>query len=103
MATAFSVVSVLYIPRSLTVFLNRIQCTQWEYAKVLIGPVLASLAIVGVHYGLTRAFELENWQELALALAETTGAYAALLLFGRRDIEQRLRQVRAIIAAPSAS
>jgi PST family polysaccharide transporter len=101
LATAFSIVSVLYIPRSLSVFLNRIQCTQIEYAKALMGPVLASLAIVGAHLIFQRLFELENWQELALAMAETAAAYAALLLFGRRDIERRLREVRSIISRPS--
>jgi hypothetical protein len=36
-------------------------------------------------------------------VAETAAAYVALLLFGRRDIERRLREVRTIIAAPSAN
>lgn len=98
LAAAFSIVSVLYLPRSLSVFLPRIQCSQLEYVKALGGPILVSIAIVMVHRALQQAFDLDNWQELGLMVMETVAGYAALLIFGRGAIERRLRQVRSIIS-----
>lgn len=97
-ATMFSVVSVLYLPRSLTLLLKRLQCSLLDYLRALSGPVLVSLAVVACHLLITRLAQLNNWQEVAVAVVEILAAYAALLVFGRRDIEQRLHQVRTLMA-----
>jgi O-antigen/teichoic acid export membrane protein len=101
LAAAFSILSVLYLPRTLSPFLKRIHCTQLGYAAALAGPVLVSLAVVAAHLTIVRMVELNNWQELALAVAETAAGYVLLALFGRRDIEQRLRQLKTIVSTPS--
>ncbi len=97
-AATFSIVSVLYLPRSLTVLLTRLQCSLLDYLKVLIAPTLAALAIVATHLLLMRFVHLNNWQELAAVVVETLAAYAGLLIFGRRDLEERLHQVRSLMA-----
>jgi len=101
LAATFSLISVLYLPRSLTVLLNCIQCSPLEYFKALAGPVLASLGIIVVHLTIMRFAELNNWQELGLVIIEVAAAYSALLVFGWRDIERRIDDVRALMAQPS--
>jgi PST family polysaccharide transporter len=97
-AASFSAVSLLYLPRSLAVLLKRIQCSLLDYFKVLAGPVLAALAIVAAHLLIKQFVTLNNWQELAVVTAETLAAYAALLIFGRRGLEQQLHHVRTLMA-----
>jgi O-antigen/teichoic acid export membrane protein len=97
-AATFSIVSVLYLPRSLTILLNRLQCSMLEYFKVLAPPSLAALGIVACHAILMQFITLNNWQELAAVTVETLAAYACLLIFGRRDLEERLNQVRTLMS-----
>lgn len=96
-ATTFSIISVLYLPRSLTILLERLECSMLEYFKVLVGPALAALGIIACHALLMRFVTLNNWQELAAVMVETLAAYACLLIFGRRDLEERLHQVRSLM------
>lgn len=97
-AATFSIVSVLYLPRSLTILLARLQCSMLEYFKVLAAPSLAALGIIACHALLMNFVTLNNWQELAAVTVETLAAYALLLIFGRRDLEQRLNEVRTLMA-----
>ena len=97
-AATFSLVSVLYLPRSLTILLARLQCSLLEYFKVLAAPSLAALGIIASHALLMNFVTLNNWQELAAVTVETLAAYACLLIFGRRDLEERLNQVRTLMA-----
>lgn len=96
-ATTFSIISVLYLPRSLTILLQRLQCSMLEYLKVLVAPTLAALGIIACHALLMRFVTLNNWQELAAVVVETLAAYACLLIFGRRDLEERLHHVRSLM------
>lgn len=98
-ATAFSIISVLYLPRSLKILLERLQCTVFEYLKVLTAPALAALGIVLCHALLMRFVVMNNWQELAAVVVEMLAAYACLLIFGRRDLEERLHQVRSLMSS----
>ena len=97
-AATFSLVSVLYLPRSLTILLARLQCSLLEYFKVLAAPSLAALGIIASHALLMNFVTLNNWQELAAVTVEALAAYACLLIFGRRDLEERLNQVRTLMA-----
>lgn len=97
-AATFSIVTVLYLPRSLTILLARLQCSMLEYFKVLAAPSLAAIGIVACHALLMNFVTLNNWQELAAVTVETLAAYALLLIFGRRDLEQRLNDVRTLMA-----
>jgi len=102
-AATFSAVSLLYLPRSLSVLLKRIQCSQLEYAKALLWPIVAAAGIVAVHLLLTRVIfdHPSNWHQLGLITLETLIAYGLLLFFGRQSIERHLDSVRSLMKRPS--
>src|SRR6185295_7750641 len=97
-ALGFSVVNLIYLPRLLSISLKPIDCSLAEYAKALMGPTLVAVAIVACHLGITRAVHLSAWAELGLAAAETAAGYIAFVIYGRRDLLERLRLVRSIVS-----
>lgn len=103
-AAAFSAVSLLYLPRSLSVLLKHIQCSQLAYAKALFWPIAAAAGIVATHLLLTRVVlhHPDNWQQLGLITIETLTAYGLLFLFGRKTIDEHLTKVRSLMK-PSAT
>jgi O-antigen/teichoic acid export membrane protein len=66
-AVAYSVVFVLYSPRQLSLTLPLMDCSAVAYVRAVIGPVLVTLACIGVFLKVTTALQLGDWSQVALA------------------------------------
>lgn len=97
-ALGATLITVLYLPRLLHIYLSPIGCKISDFLRVLIGPAIVSLALFGLHKAITGAMEMDNWQEIGLAVVEGIAAYAALFLAGRRRILADIAEARAIFS-----
>lgn len=99
-ALGCTLVTVIYLPRLLQLYLKPIELPVMEFLRVLAGPAIVSLAIFGLHRALIAAFEIGPWAQIGLAIVETLIGYALLVGLGRRELMSRLRNVRAILSPP---
>jgi O-antigen/teichoic acid export membrane protein len=99
-ALGCTLVTVLYMPRLLQLYLKPIDLPIMDFIRVLAAPTIVALAIFVSHRALISALDISLWMQIALAIGETLVGYALLAAFGRRDIMDRLRNVRAILSAP---
>jgi O-antigen/teichoic acid export membrane protein len=99
-ALGCTLVTVLYMPRLLQLYLKPIDLPIMDFIRVLAAPTIVALAIFASHRALISAFDIGLWMQIAIAIGETLAGYALLAAFGRRDITDRLKNVRAILSAP---
>ncbi len=102
-AIGCTVVSFLYLPRLLQLYLGPIECSIADFLRVLAAPTLASLALFIGHRLLMRAIDVSLWAEMGIIMLETAIVYGALLLFQRREILGQLRSVRALLSPGAAA
>lgn len=101
-ALGCTVVSFIYLPRLLQLYLSPIQCSTMDFLRALAAPALASIALFIGHRLLMRFIEVGFWAEIGIVVLETAIVYAALLLFQRRTIMGQLRSVRALLSPEAA-
>ena len=97
-ALGSSVVTLLYLPRLLHLYLKPIQCSSLDFARALAAPTAASLAVFAGHRLLITYFEIDAWPQIGLAVLETLLAWALLIGFGRRTISTQMKTMREIFA-----
>ncbi|MGD9982318.1 MAG: oligosaccharide flippase family protein [Hyphomonadaceae bacterium] len=97
-ALGCTLVTVLYTPRLLQLYLRPIDQPIMDFIRVLAAPALVALAIFTAHRALVAAFEIGHWTQIGLAVLETLIGYALLVGLGRRDMLVRLQNVRAIMS-----
>lgn len=101
-ALGCTLVTVVYMPRLLQLYLKPIDLPVMDFLRILAPSTILSIAIFIGHRLLISNFEIGLWTQVGLAIAETLAGYALLVGLGRRDIMNRLRNVRAILAPPRA-
>ncbi|MGD9968787.1 MAG: oligosaccharide flippase family protein [Hyphomonadaceae bacterium] len=97
-ALGCTVVTVLYLPRLLQLYLKPIDLPVIDFLRVLAAPTLVALAIFVSHRLLIATFAIGLWAQICVAILETIAGYGLLVGFGRRDMLGRLQSVRAILA-----
>jgi len=97
-ALGCTLVTVLYTPRLLQLYLRPIDMPIMGFIRVLMAPALVAFAIFAAHRALIAVFEIGLWTQIGLAVLETLIGYALLIGLGRRDMLARLQNVRAILA-----
>jgi PST family polysaccharide transporter len=97
-ALGCSVVTLLYLPRLLQLYVKPIGCTIVDFFRALLAPIIVAIVIFAAHRGITMQFEMDSWPEVGLAAIETVIGYGLLLWFGRRTLIERLETVRQIVA-----
>ena len=98
-ALGSSVVTLLYLPRLLQLYLKPIQCSSLDFARALAAPALVSLAIFAGHRLLIASFQVDAWPQIGLAILETLLGWGLLIGFGRRTISTQMKTMREIFAA----
>lgn len=98
-AAGCSIVTILYLPRLLHLYLAPIGGTMMDFARALAGPTLVALIIFVTHRTLTSFVVLDSWPEVGIAALETLAGYAALLWFGRRTITAQVKSMSALFAS----
>jgi O-antigen/teichoic acid export membrane protein len=98
-ALGCSIVTLLYMPRLLQLYLGPIEASMLDFARALAGPALVAGVIFSVHRLIMSQMNLDSWPEVGVAVLETLIGYAVLLWFGRRTIVEKMRSVGAIFAA----
>lgn len=101
-ALGCTVTTLLYLPRLLHLYLRPIECSPLDFLRVLAAPTLAAIALFVGHRLLMNTIEVGLWTEIAIVILETIAAYAALVLFQRREIMGQLRSVRALLSPGAA-
>lgn len=101
-ALGCTVTTLLYLPRLLHLYLRPIECSPLDFLRVLAAPTLAAIALFVGHRLLMNTIEVGLWTEIAIVILETIVAYAALVLFQRREIMGQLRSVRALLSPGAA-
>lgn len=101
-ALGCTLVTVIYMPRLLQLYLKPIDLPVMDFLRVLAPSTIVALAIFIGHRLLIATFEIGLWTQAGLAALETLVGYAVLVGLGRRDIMHRLRNVRAILSPPQA-
>lgn len=90
-ALGCTIVTLLYLPRLLHLYLSPIGATALQFLRTLIAPTLMALAVFGAHHLLMGWLQLDAWPEIGFAVLETLVAYALLGLFGRKVVREKLR------------
>ena len=98
-ALGSSVVTLLYLPRLLHLYLKPIQCSSLAFARALAAPAAVSLAIFAGHRLLIENVQIDAWPQIGLAVLETLLAWGILIGFGRRSISTQMKTMREIFAA----
>jgi PST family polysaccharide transporter len=98
-ALGLTVVTALYLPRLLQLYLAPIECSIMDFVRVLAGPALVGAAIFITHRFIIPYHEIDAWPEIGIAALETLVGYALLLWFGRRIITENVKGMRAIFAS----
>jgi O-antigen/teichoic acid export membrane protein len=97
-AAGSSVVTLLYLPRLLQLYLKPIDCTIADFLRALAGPALVAILIFVIHRVLMDFYELDAWPEIGLAVLQTLIGYGLLLWLGRRVIAAKVKAVSDIFA-----
>lgn len=97
-AAGFSLLSLLYLPRLLHLYLTPIGCTWREYARALAGPTALSIAIFFAHIALVRILHPAPLAEVALAVLELMAAYGAYALLQWKQLKRDFQEMRTIFA-----
>lgn len=87
-ALGYSVLTVLYLPRQLNLFLKPIGGTITQYLMALAGPTLLAAAIIIAHFAITRVVHLTAIEEVALALLELLIAYGLFVGLGWKHLRE---------------
>lgn len=98
-ALGATVTTVLYLPRLLHLYLGPIECPSVDFLRVLMAPAAVAFAIFVGHRTLISAVEMNHWVEIGVAIVETLIGYSVLIWFGRKDIRDQLKRVRAMLTA----
>ena len=98
-ALGCSIVTLLYMPRLLQLYLGPIDGSMLDFARALAGPALVAGIIFVVHRLIMSQVSLDSWPEVGVAVLETLIGYGVLLWFGRRMITEKMRTVGEIFAA----
>ncbi|MBX3430034.1 MAG: lipopolysaccharide biosynthesis protein [Hyphomonadaceae bacterium] len=101
-ALGCTVTSILYLPRLLHLYLRPIECSPVDFMRVLAAPTAAALALFVGHRLLMSFIDVGLWTEIGVVVLETIIAYAALVLFQRRELMGQLRSVRALLSPGTA-
>ncbi|MBS0386446.1 MAG: lipopolysaccharide biosynthesis protein [Proteobacteria bacterium] len=97
-ALGSSVVTLLYLPRLLHLYLGPIQCSSLDYARQLAGPTLVAVALFVGHRILIANYQINAWPQIGLAVLETVLGWGLLLVFGRHTISAQMKTMREIFA-----
>ncbi|MEQ1808774.1 MAG: lipopolysaccharide biosynthesis protein [Terricaulis sp.] len=101
-ALGCTVTSIIYLPRLLHLYLRPIECSPMDFFRVLAAPTFAAFALFSGHRLLMSAIDVGLWKEIGIVIVETIVAYAALVLFQRREIMGQLKSVRALLSPGAA-
>lgn len=97
-ALGLTVVTLLYLPRLLQLYLTPIECSMMDFVRVLAGPMAVAALIFVVHRFIIPYHEIDAWPEIGIAALETLVGYGLILWFGRRVITEKVKGMRAIFA-----
>lgn len=100
-ALGCTVVTLLYLPRLLQLYLSPIELPIAEFARVLAAPTLAAIGVFLCHRALISTFEIGPWTQIAIAVAETLAAYGLLVGLGHRRMLRQMQSVRALLVQPA--
>lgn len=102
-ALGYSVLTLLYLPRQLALYLTPIGATILDYMKALAAPVALSAGVVVAHEILVPILTMSRWEEVLFAFAEVLAAYVVFIVLGWRRLREGVSQMRGIFAQqPSA-
>lgn len=81
----YAVIFVLYLPRTLYLFLRPVGATMRDYAGAIAIPVAVSLGLAAAHVVMKTMLSLSHWAEIGLAVSEILIGYGltAWILRGR--------------------
>lgn len=97
-ALGLTVVTLLYLPRQLQLYLAPMDCSMMDFVRVLAGPAAVAALVFITHRFILPYQEIDAWSEIGIAILETLVGYALLLWFGRRVITAKVKGMRAIFA-----
>jgi PST family polysaccharide transporter len=98
-ALGCSIVTLLYMPRLLQLYMGPIEGSMLDFARALAVPALVAGAIFVAHRALMSQVDLDSWPEVGVAVLETLIGYGVLAWVGRRTITEKMRSVGEIFAA----
>ncbi|MGQ0533678.1 MAG: lipopolysaccharide biosynthesis protein, partial [Caulobacteraceae bacterium] len=101
-ALGCTLVTLLYLPRLLYLYLRPIDLPIVDFVRILVGPTVVALAVFATHRTLISVYDIGHWPQIGMAILETLTAYALLVGFSRREIVGRLQTVRTIFSSPGA-
>jgi hypothetical protein len=108
-AIGYAVIFLLYLPRTLQIFLRPVGASFRDYFAAIAIPLAVSCGLAGVHVAATNLLPLAPWAEIGLAVSEIFIGYGltAWALRGRLsddlDTVRRLFKARMADATPEAA
>jgi O-antigen/teichoic acid export membrane protein len=102
-AGAFTVVNLLYLPRSLALTLPEVDLRIWSFLSILTPAAVAALGICASHALLRAYVHMSDVQEILASLGELAIAYAVLLIACRGQLAGQIKTLRALMMRSTAA
>jgi PST family polysaccharide transporter len=102
-AGAFTVVNLLYVPRSLGLTLPELDLRILSFLSILVPATVAALGICAGHALLRAYVHMSDLQEILASLVELAIAYAVLLMACRGQLAGQLRTLRTLMMRSTAA
>lgn len=93
-----SVVTLLYMPRLLQLYLAPMDCKVMDFVRALAQPTIVALVIFIAHRLIIMTFPMDAWPEVGVAVLLTLAGYGAVLGLGWRTIMEQMKALQAILA-----
>ena len=104
-AIGYAAISLIYLPRTLQLFLRPIEATIREYVAAISMPLLTAGGLVLTHLAAKAVLPLSPWGEIALAAIEVLICYGVLVWILRGRLRDDLQTIRRLfsIASPNVA
>lgn len=103
-AIGYAVVFIVYLPRTLQLFLKPIDASIREYAAAISVPFLVACGLALGHLAAKAMLLLSPWAEIGLAASEVLIGYGLIAWILRGRLRDDLRTIRRLFSiAPQAS
>jgi O-antigen/teichoic acid export membrane protein len=98
-ALGYAVIFLLYLPRTLQLFLRPIGASLGDYFGAIAIPLAVSCGLAAVHVLATIALPLSSWAEIGLAVSEILIGYGITAWVLRGRLRDDLNTVRRLFKA----